>query len=86
MPSLLRTALRCIRWNCLPEAGGERDQPAGLLDKLGVLINIYESAQAYNQATDKAKWAEGNERLWEIYAWAYQMELDYVRRTSTNSN
>ena len=49
-PPLLRQAWQLKRWDALPEAGGLRDQPAGLLQRMGHLLDIYNAHRAYAQA------------------------------------
>lgn len=49
-PPLLRQAWQLKRWDALPEAGGLRDQPAGLLLRMGQLLDIYQAHRAYAQA------------------------------------
>ncbi len=49
-PPLLRQAWQLKRWEALPEAGGLRDQPAGLLQRMGTLLDIYNAHRAYAQA------------------------------------
>ncbi len=49
-PPLLRQAWQLKRWEALPEAGGLRDQPAGLLQRMGQLLDIYNAHRAYASA------------------------------------
>ena len=46
-PPELRLAFRCQQWNSLPVSGGILDQPAGLVDKMTVAINVYHGMKAY---------------------------------------
>jgi len=49
-PPLLRQAWQLKRWHALPEAGGLRDQPAGLLQRMGHVADVYEAHRAYRTA------------------------------------
>lgn len=49
-PPVLREAWLIKRWGALPEAGGLRDQPAGLLQKAARLLDIYQAHKAYKDA------------------------------------
>ena len=40
-PTALRLAWQSERWGALPEAGGLLDQPAGLLNKMAAVSNVY---------------------------------------------
>jgi hypothetical protein len=50
------------------------DQPAGILDQMALLSDIYNAADAYYGSTDTARWAQSNDRAWELYAWARKIE------------
>jgi hypothetical protein len=67
-------ALQCRKWGSLPEAGGLLDQPAGMIAKMGYLINVYQSTGDYFGASDPTKWADSNNAAFEIYARARQLE------------
>jgi hypothetical protein len=58
----------------LPEAGGLRDQPAGLLNKMAYVEAVYQATHGYWQADDTTKWADSNPDSWELYARARQIE------------
>lgn len=47
---LLQQAWQVKRWGVLPEAGGLLDQPAGLLAKMGRLLDVYTANRAYYDA------------------------------------
>ena len=34
-------------WGALPEAGGLKDQPAGLLEKMSTCVSVYDAMRAY---------------------------------------
>jgi hypothetical protein len=40
-PPELIAAWQCQKWGCLPEAGGYLDQDYGLMQRMSVLSNIY---------------------------------------------
>lgn len=65
LPPILAKARRCMQWHCLPANGGEREQPAGILDKMTTAINIYDAVTDYEangkKAGEMAKWR--NDRI-----------------------
>ena len=68
------------RWAALPEAGGLRDQPAGLLTKAGYLMDVYQAHRAYRDALlsysgeSLSKWEERNDGIMQILANIRQLE------------
>lgn len=62
-PPLLQQAWQIKRWGALPEAGGLRDQPAGLLARMAILLDIYTANKAYADAL-QANGGDGM-RSWE---------------------
>lgn len=73
-PYLLTYALQCERWGALPEAGGLRDQPAGMLDKMAYIVTVHKATKGYWSADDTVKWSERNPELWDFYTRARQIE------------
>lgn len=55
-------------WQALPEAGGLRDQPAGLLDRMGTSLRVYDAMRAYadSPAGHEGEFANKNPRAWAI--------------------
>jgi hypothetical protein len=70
-------ALQCQRWGALPEPGGIYDQPAKLLEKMAILLNVFEATRAYMSAADPTVWASRQPAAWELYAWAKKLERQY---------
>ena len=70
LPKILRLALDCEYFNARPRDGGILDQPAGLLMKIRVAMNVYRAYTAYGRdgkkAGEMAKWKMENADLWEI--------------------
>jgi hypothetical protein len=56
----LTLAFSCKRWNCLPYAGGYLQQPAGLMNRMSTVMNVYEAFSSRTQAKDWAAWAKEN--------------------------
>jgi hypothetical protein len=75
-PYLLSLYWQCERFNSLPEAGGILDQPAGLLQKMSSLANIYDSHKAYYAASNVAKWADANPEAFRVVAMIRRMEQE----------
>ncbi len=48
-PSELRLAFRCVQWNALPNPGGLMDQPAGLVERMTIVLNTYNAMKAWKQ-------------------------------------
>lgn len=48
-PELLRLAWQCKEWSTLPEAGGLRDQPAGLMSKMTQLNNVWQAYKRWKE-------------------------------------
>ena len=78
-PRQLVLAWHAQRWHTLPEAGGQLDQPAGLLNTMARLQNVYDAAKAYYGADDTAGWANANPDMFELYAWARKVEREHGR-------
>ena len=70
LPKILRLARDCENFSALPRIGGILDQPAGLLMKIRVAMNVYRAYTAYERdgkkAGEMAKWKMENADLWEI--------------------
>ncbi len=69
LPDLLKTAIFCKQWNCLPEMGGLMDQPAGMIEKMTRLLNIYRAHLAWKMTlnNEKGSFAKRHPDYWEIY-------------------
>lgn len=59
-PPELGLALSCHRWNSLPEAGGLLDQPAGLMRRLAIVENIYNTFKALKASNNYAEFGDKN--------------------------
>jgi len=50
--------------------GGIQDQPAGLLDKIDAVLNVYRAFKIYHAegagAGEMAKWRKENSEVWDI--------------------
>ena len=55
------------RWG-LPYAGGWMDQPAGMLDRANVLMNVYRSFKSFAAARYYGAWAHQNPEHYRVYA------------------
>jgi hypothetical protein len=71
---LLQTAWEIKRWGALPEAGGLRDQPAGLLKRAAYLSDVYSAHRAYRDALLSQKgdalgeWETRNDDVMQLLA------------------
>ena len=65
----LQLALDCSNYGTLPYAGGLEEQPAGLMDDLRRLANIYNSFYDMVHAKlDQKRWSEENPGKFQIVA------------------
>jgi len=67
-PGELTLAWQAQSWQALPEAGGLRDQPAGLLDRMGASLRVHDAMRAYadSPAGHEGEFAKRNPRAWAI--------------------
>ena len=72
-PPLLSLYWQCQRYGALPEQGGLYDQPAGELERMTQLYNIYYAHQEQARAHDGARWADDNPGLFRIIAKMYRL-------------
>ncbi len=72
---LLQLALTCGEHH-LPRGGGIWGQPAGLIKKLTVLLNVYRAFHSMvNTRIDMQKWAESYPRYMEIVGKVQRMRV-----------
>jgi hypothetical protein len=65
-PPALVYALDCAEFHCLPHGGGLLDQPAGLVRRMKICRNIYNSFRGMLDAEDKAEWQTRNPGAWSL--------------------
>ena len=55
-------------WQALPEAGGLNDQPAGLLERMGASLRVFDAMRAYADCPPghEGEFSKRNPRAWEI--------------------
>jgi hypothetical protein len=82
-PEELVLAWDCQRWNTLPEPGGLWDQPAGLVERMNIALNVYDAFNSRQQAIindmDLVKWTEKYPHAWKIVAHIERMRFDNNR-------
>jgi len=62
----------------MPHDGGYLDQPAGLMDKLKVLLNVYRSFRAMIETKyDMKKWSEENPDMMKVIVLVEQMRAEH---------
>jgi hypothetical protein len=66
-PGELQLAWQARGWGTLPESGGLRDQPAGLLDRMTQALGVYDAFMAYKQrdAGDESGFAKKQPKAWQ---------------------
>ena len=65
-PLILRYALQAKSYNTLPNSGGLRSQPAGMMLKMSAAINVYNAFKSFKSNEFNVKWIKANPELWEI--------------------
>jgi hypothetical protein len=65
-PEPLALAFEAQRWGRLPNAGGLRDQPAGLLNRMGVALNVYQ-AYTLKRGLDLDQFASNHPGLYRLW-------------------
>ena len=74
IPYDLKTAFHYRNFGLPPNAGGQRGQPVGWLDRMSMALNYYHAMKAYLKADNKAAWANDNPDVWEIVAFVRQAQ------------
>lgn len=75
-PKELQMAWDCQRWGVPPDGVSLADQPAGLISKMNVAINVFDSFQSRQAADDHVVWTEKNPRAWKIVAHVERIRRD----------
>lgn len=67
-PRELRYVFDWQAWGVLPAAGGQLDQPAGLLERMRAAWQVYRAVRSWNERDKSAtaKWKKEHGDLWEI--------------------
>ena len=67
-PGELMLAWQAQTWNTLPEAGGLRDQPAGLIERMSATLRVYDAMKIYADSPpgNEGEFTKQNPRAWEI--------------------
>ena len=47
----LRMAWQCERWHALPEQGGLLDQPAGMMQRMAAMLNVYNAFKTFKASS-----------------------------------
>ena len=80
-PEELQLAWQVHRWHTLPNEGGLRDQPAGVVLRMGIAESVYNAVKAWKAATDWTKWSAQNPDQWGVV----QSVID-LRKASENGS
>jgi hypothetical protein len=67
-PPELALAWQCQRWNALPEAGGLLDQPAGLVQRMTGVDNVFRIWRDFIHAPNMSAWKARNPDGWLVVA------------------
>jgi len=77
-PEELRLAFRCQQWGTLPCSGGLLDQPAGLVERMTIAVNVYNAMKAWQQsaARNAKDFVKNNPDTWRIVKMVLDMRAD----------
>jgi len=65
-PEDLQLAWHVQRWRALPKSGGLDNQPAGLVQRMSVLANVYDAVSLWRRESNWARWSQENPAAWRI--------------------
>jgi hypothetical protein len=65
-PDELRLAFRCQQWGTLPHSGGLLDQPAGLVERMTIAVNVYNAWKSYITRDPKQDAAFFKSDAWQV--------------------
>jgi hypothetical protein len=65
-PRELTIGQQCLAWGTLPRNGGYLDQPVRLMNRMTVLLNIYNSTKAWVLSNDWADFARRHPDDWKL--------------------
>lgn len=65
-PDELRLAFRCQQWGTLPRSGGLLDQPAGIVERMTIALNVYNAVKAWRgaAANNAGEFIKNNPDAW----------------------
>lgn len=68
-------AWRILKWGS-PDGNGWNDWPAGLIERMSAVINVYDSMYAYTTSRgDKSQWADRNPAAFRNVSKILKMDL-----------
>lgn len=64
----LTTAWQCQKWHCLPEPGGLRDQRAGEVQRMTIVLNVWEAwyAWKHRKGGDELEFKNKHPEWWDL--------------------
>jgi len=65
-PDELRLAFRCQQWGTLPHSGGLLDQPAGLVERMTIAVNVYNAMKAWGERDPKQDASFFKSDAWQV--------------------
>ena len=73
--------MSCEQYKALPTSGGVLDQPAGLMKKIRMVMNVFHAFKRYNQegkkAGEMAKWRQSHQDEWNIISEINELRANY---------
>ena len=72
-PPELKLALQSDRWGVLPDAGGLRDQEAGLIDRMSWASAVHNAFRGRLNARNVIGWIDANPEAYELYAYVKKL-------------
>lgn len=78
---MLELGFECEQYKSLPMSGGLLDQPAGLMKKIRMALNVYHAVKVYERdgkkAGEMAKWRREHEDIWNIVHEVNELRANY---------
>jgi len=65
-PIELKYALQAKNFGALPNDGGLRNQPVGLMIRMSAALNVFQAFSAFKSAGFDPKWIKNNSESWNI--------------------
>ena len=72
-PPELSLAFNCQKWGVLPDAGGLRDQRAGIVNRMTAAMNVYEAYSALARSKSLKEWQRNNPAQYALWAKVEEM-------------
>jgi len=75
-PEALKYAFQAEAYKTLPNNGGLRDQPVGLMTQMKVCMNVYNAVKGYLGSNMSIDWIQRNQELYGIFNIVQQIKKE----------